>query len=400
MKKITIFAVILAVVIGIPVAKKFSKSEDLKEVEVEQVSMQTIKASILASGQLKHELEVKLSAEVIGKVSKLYVEEGDEVSQGQLVLEIDDQTYVAAVEQQQAAVDQQKVAIERQKLVVANMQAQWKRKTKLFNQKLLDHDAYEAISHQFKVSKVDLKSSYELLKQVEAGLEQSKDQLSKTKVMSPIDGTITSLDIKQGETAISGTTNISGSSLMTIADPETMLAEINVDEADIANVQLGQKAEIIAISFADKPLVGIVQSIASSAKTASGRQSLSFAVKLKLDINDDNNVNLRPGMSCRAEVYTQGEQELLAIPVKAIQTKEDNDKDLVENFVFVLKEKTVEKVKITTGISDDSFQQIIQGLEKGASIITGPNKILRHLKSGDLVSVIENETNSDDKLSD
>ena len=389
MKKPLILIGIVIAIIAIPLAQKAFKKDSNKEVLIENVEMHSIKASILASGQLKHEDQVKLTAEVIGKVSKLYVEEGQQVKKGQVVLEIDAQTFLASVQQQQAVVDQQRIAIDKQKLVVANLSKQLERKTRLFKQKLLDSDAFDAISHQHRVAEVDLKAAFEQLKQAEASLEQAKDRLSKTKVVSPINGTITSLDIKEGETAISGTTNIAGSSLMTIADPESMLAEINVDEADIADIAIGQKAEIIAIAFADKPLNGTVSSIASSAKPAPGRQSLSFAVKLKLDTLSE--VNLRPGMSCRAEVFTQGEQELLAVPVKAIRTEEDNDADKVENFVFVADNGIAKKIAVSTGISDDSFQQIIEGLEIGASIITGPDKIVRHLKDGDKITILEDK---------
>jgi len=397
MKKNIIIWGIIALIIAIPVAKKFFKSDKLKEVTVEQVSMHTIKASILASGQLKHEIEVKLSSEVIGKVSKLYVKEGDAVIEGQLLLEIDDETFVAAVEQQRAAVDQQKVAIERQQMVVSNLKKQWARKTALHKQRLLDSDAYEDFTNNYNISKVDLKGQYELLKQVQARLDQSEDQLSKTKIRSPINGSITSLDIKQGETAISGTTNIAGSSLMTIADPTSMLAEINIDEADIANLKIGQKAEIIAIAFADNPITGIVESIASSAKSAAGRQSLSFAVKLRIDESSIENssgekvIHLRPGMSCRAEVFTQGEQKLLSISVKSVQINEDMDKDKVDSFVFKYLDGIVKKVKITAGISDDAHQQVISGLDDGEWIISGPDKILRFLKDGDQVEKIESE---------
>ncbi|MFT5520294.1 MAG: HlyD family secretion protein [Enterobacterales bacterium] len=396
MKKILIFAAILIVVIGIPVIKKYTGKDKDKAVEVEQVSMKTIKASILASGQLKHELQVTLTAEVIGKVSSLYVEEGDSVKKGQLLLELDDETFVASVEQQEAAVDQQKVTIERHKLVVSNIGKQLKRKSELYNQKLIGEDEFDSITHQYNVAKVDLKGSYEVLKQVQARLEQVNDQLSKTKVLSPIDGIITSLDIKVGETAISGTTNIVGSGLMTIADPKSMLAEINVDEADIANVSLDQKAEIIAIAFADHPIKGTVEAIASSAKVAPGRGTLSFAVKLRLE--SGHAINLLPGMSCRAEVFTQGEQSLLALPIKAIKTEEDNDADIVENYVFVFKDGLAKKIKIKTGVSDDTYQQIKEGLEVGASIITGPDKILRHLKDGD--SVVLAEVDSSDSSED
>jgi len=392
MKKSIIFTLIIVAVIGVPLVKKYTSRESVKEVEVEKVSMQTIKASILASGQLKHEHQVKLTAEVIGKVSSLYVKEGDTVQKGQLVLELDDQVFVAAVEQQQAAVDQQKVTIERHKLVVSNFGKQLKRKEELFQQQLIGEDEFDGIHHQYNVAKVDLKGSYELLKQVQARLEQAKEQLSKTKVLSPINGIITSLDIKEGETAISGTTNIMGSGLMTIADPKSMLAEINVDEADIAHVNIGQKAEIIAIAYAEHPITGFVESIASSAKTAQGRGTLSFAVKLRLEL--ENDIHLLPGMSCRAEVFTRGEQDLLALPIKAIRTEEDNDKELVENFVYIFQDGVAKKMKIKSGISDDSFQEIIEGLEMGASVITGPDKILRHLKDGDEVSLIETDHSS------
>lgn len=384
MKKSIIVIGILALVIGIPVSKRFVSKDTSKEVLVEPLSKHTIKASILASGQLKHEEQVKLSAEVIGKVTKLYVKEGDQVSKGQLVLQIDDESYIASVEQQQAVVSQQKVAIERQELVVANLKQQWNRKSKLYEKNLLDKDAFEAISHSYDVAKVDLRSAHEILKQVEASLEQSRDRLSKTKVTSPINGNITSLDIKEGETAISGTTNISGSSLMTIANPESMLAEVNVDEADIANIALGQKSEIISIAFSNKPIEGVVESISSSAKQTPGRQSLSFSVKLKLANNQP--INLRPGMSCRAEIFTRGEEEKIAIPINAIRTEEDNDANMVRSYVFKVNDDKVEKVYVELGISDDDYQEVNSGIDENDLVVVGPDKILRHLKDGDSVT--------------
>jgi HlyD family secretion protein len=388
MKKTLIWVVIILVVIGIPVSKQFFSKETVKQVTTEAISKQSIEASILASGQLKHEQEVKLSAEVIGKVTKVFVEEGESVTKGQQVLQIDDESYLASVEQQSAVVSQQKVAIERQELVVANLKHQWLRKQSLFNKNLLDKDGFEAISHAYEVAKVDLRSALEILKQVEARLEQAKDQLSKTKVTSPINGHITSLDIKEGETAISGTTNIAGSSLMTIANPESMLAEINVDEADIADVKLGQKSEIISIAFPDQPIIGYVDSIASSAKSTPGRQSLSFAVKLRLESLEG--VDLRPGMSCRAEVFTQDQQSKLSVPLRALRTEEDNDEDSVKNYVFRVNNGQAERVDLQLGISDDQYQEIISGLSEGDNIVVGPDKVLRHLKDGESVE-IDNE---------
>lgn len=392
MKKVLIFALIFFIIVGVPLSKKFFGSENNKKVSIEKISLQTIKASILASGQLKHEEQVNLSAEVIGKVSKLYVEEGDHVTKGQLVLEIDDQSYLAAVEQQEAAVDQQRVAIEKQSMVVENLKKQLNRKIKLFKQNLLDKNAFETANHTYEVARVDLKASKERLKQVAASLAQAKERLSKTKIVSPIDGNITSLDIKVGETAISSSTNIAGSSLMTIANPNSMLAEINVDEADISHLEIGQKAEIIAIAFSSTPIKGTVTAIASSAKKASGRQSLSFAVKLNIEFPET--INLRPGMSCRAEIFTQGEQKLLAVPLKAIQVKEDNDSDLVENYIFIVKDNIAEQTKITVGISDDNFQHVISGVNKDDTVIVGPDQTLRTLRNGDKVTLIDDSQES------
>ena len=136
MKKSIIVAILLLLVVGIPLSKKFLSSDKTKQVVVEAISTHKIQASILASGQLKHEQEVKLSAEVIGKVTKLYVGEGQKVKTGQILLQIDDESFIASVEQQNAAVSQQEVAIERQKLVVNNLKKQWQRKSRLFEKKL------------------------------------------------------------------------------------------------------------------------------------------------------------------------------------------------------------------------------------------------------------------------
>jgi HlyD family secretion protein len=395
MNKKLLLVVIVILVIGIPIAKKYLAKDDIPIVEVELLQQHKIEASILASGQLKHEQEVKLSAEVIGKVTELFVKEGDQVSKGQLVLQIDDDSYLAALEQQAAVVSQQQVTIERQKLILSNLRTQWKRKEKLFKRNLLDENDYESATNSYEVAKVDLRSALEYLKQVKARLDQAKDQLSKTRVIAPIDGSITSLDIKEGETAISGTTNIAGSSLMTIANPKSMLAEINVDEADIANIAVGQSAEIISIAFPDKPIKAIVESIASSAKRTPGRQNLSFAVKLRL--YELTEVNLRPGMSCRAEVFTEDAKQKLALPIKAIKTDEDNENSVVRNYVFKINQGIVEKVFVQLGVSDDNYQEVISGLQQGDKIATGPDKILRHLKNEQVVVAEVNETSSDTK---
>ena len=274
-----------------------------------------------------------------------------------------------------------------------NLKAQWQRKHDLFKRKILDQDAYEQIDNQYALAQIDLRSRQESLAQAKAALDKAEERLSKTVFRSPIDGIATSVDIKEGETAISGTTNIVGSDLITLADPSNILIEVEVDEADIANVRVGQSADIFAVAFPDTPLTGTVQNIATSAKRALGRQGLSFTVKILLD--DAANVAVRPGMSCRAEIYTQQKSETVAVPTESVIFAE-NEKDASKeqnavNHVFVLVDGKAQKRAIELGISNDRLQEVIKGVSVGDKVITGPARTLDKLKDEQAVKVAEQE---------
>jgi HlyD family secretion protein len=243
-KKLAIILGIVLLVIAIPLLQARLGGGVVVAVQVEKLVPRSIQSSVLASGRLVHEEEVKLTTEEIGRVTAIYVDEGQQVTRGQLVLQIDDQRLRAAVEQNQAAARVQEIAIQRQQLQAANLRTQWERMQGLHERKLIDDDSFVTATNNLEIAEVDLRSSRESLSQVRAQLEQAQDRLSKTSVYSPIDGTVTSLDIKVGETAISSSTNIPGSSLMTIANPASILTEVNVDEADIANVEAGQRARL------------------------------------------------------------------------------------------------------------------------------------------------------------
>ena len=332
-----------------------------------------------------YEQQAKLTTEEIGRVTAIYVAEGDQVKKGQLVLQIDDQRLRAAVEQNEAAAHVQEIAIQRQQLQVENLRTQFARTRMLHEKKLIDDDKFETTSKNLDIAVVDLLSSRASLAQFQAQLSQAKDHLSKTSVYAPLEGTVTSLDIKVGETAISSSTNIPGSNLMTIANPDTMLAEVNVDEADIANIEPGERARVFAIAFPDMAVEGSVGSIAVSAKVAEGRQGLSFAVKIKL--TDTKGVNLRPGMSCRAEIFSATRERVLATPIQAIRVEEDLTQKSTKRYVFVERGGLAKRVDVSAGISDDTYQEITGGLGEGDAVITGPDRVLRALKDGDRVVV-------------
>jgi HlyD family secretion protein len=382
-KKLLLVLFIAGTVIALPFINRTVFGTDAKEVNVSTLSLRVISPSILASGFLTHEEEVMLSSEVIGKVAELYVEEGDVVTSGQLLLQVDDKNFIAGYEQSQATVRINTIDIERQEVRITNLQRQFDRNKSLHERKMIGDDEFETVSNQLDLARIDLKSSRERLTQANAQLDQVNDQLSKTRIISPINGVITSLDIKVGETAIASSTNIPGSSLMTIANPASIYTEVLVDEADVANIEVGQRAEIVAIAYPDQPMQGVVRFIANTAKIAPGRQGLSFTVKI--DITDPGDVTLRPGMSCRAEIYTRQDQEVSAVPIQAIIFEEDRSEMRSEYFIFVNDEGVARKTKIEVGLSDDEYQELLSEIDGDIEIIVGPDQELRHLLEGDIV---------------
>ena len=384
-RKLLLMVGIVALVIAVPLIQARVSGGSAAQVQTEKVMRRGIQSSVLASGKLVHEQEVKLTTEEIGRVTAIFVQEGARVTKGQLVLQIDDQRLRAAVEQNQASARVQEIAIQRQQLQVENLRTQFARTNGLHDKKLIDDDRYTTAKNNLEIAEVDLRSSRETLSQARALLDQAQDRLAKTRVYSPIDGVVTTLDIKVGETAISSSTNIPGSNLMTIANPGSIHTEVNVDEADIANVDIGQKARIYAIAYPELPVDGVVDSIAVSAKVATGQQGQSFAVKIKLV--DPEKITLRPGMTCRAEIFTATKSDVIAAPIQAIQVEEDLTTAKSERHVFVVHGNRAVRVAVDVGLSDDTYQEIKTGLADTDEVIVGPDRVLRALKDGDRVVV-------------
>lgn len=389
-KKVILAVLVVAVVAGAAVARLWLGSATTIAVAVEPLAPRDVQASVLASGKLAHDEEVKLTTEEIGKVTEVLVEEGDRVHSGQLVLRIDDELFRASVEQNEATVRLQEIAIQRQELRVENLRAQWNRKKELYERGLLDQDTFDLATNELGIAEIDIRSNRESLSQARAQLVQAQDRLSKTRAYSPINGIVTSLDIKVGETAISSTTNIPGSSLMTIANPESIHTEVNVDEADIANIAVGQRALVYAVAYPNRPIEGSVDSIAISAKVAEGAQGLSFAVKIAL--KDTNDILLRPGMTCRAEIFTEVKSGITAVPIQAVVVDENPARNRAEYYVFAVRDERARRVPVEIGLSDDTYQEITGEIELGDQIVIGPDRALRDLADGDGVTLLEDES--------
>ncbi|MEY3659514.1 MAG: efflux RND transporter periplasmic adaptor subunit [Pseudohongiellaceae bacterium] len=389
MKKLLLVLVVAALVAAAVFLSRRSNS-DAAVVTVESLENRSLRASILASGKLSHEQEVMLSTEVIGRVAALYVKEGDQVSEGQLVAQIDDEAPRAMVEQQRASTRMQEIAIESQKLRLKNLETQWERKRQVHARQLLDDDSFEAATNELELARLDVQTREASLAQARAMLEEAEKNLSRTRVLSPLAGVVSSLDIKVGEMAISSTTNVPGSSLMTIGNPSSIHTEVNVDEADIADIKVGQEAEVVAIGYPDSPMRGRVKEIAITAKPPTQTSTaLSFVVKIAID--DSNGVVLHPGMSSRAEIFTSNNENLPSVPIAAVLLEEDRSLGSKKNYVFRFDDGVARKIEVGLGIADDTYQAIRSGLTLGDRFITGPNRVLRDLEDGDPVREAEEQ---------
>ncbi len=394
MRKKLIGVAVAAAVLAVPVAVKFGHSQPVREAELAAVQKLEIHPSILATGNLVFRQEVQLSAEVIGKVAAVLVKEGDQVKRGQILLKLDPTVYLAEVAQQEASRRNAAIAIERSQINLANQQRGLERTGQLYKAKYIDISKYDDSVHQVDVAKVDLRASRETLEQASAMLLQARERLAKTEVRAPIDGTVTAVPIKVGETAVASATGIAGSSLMTIADVGSIMAEVNVDEADIARVAVGQQAKVFPAAFPDQPLIGKVESVAMAPKSAmpgAQSQGRNYVVKLRLD---DPKLALRSGMTCRVEIVVGSSAAKPAVPIQAVLSEEiaagarDKDKDHVKNtsYVFVVQDGKARKTQVELGLSDDANQEVTKGLAPGQTIAVGPARLLRELRDGDAVS--------------
>jgi HlyD family secretion protein len=391
MRKKLISAAVMAAVILVPVAVKFGSSKPRREAELATVQKLEIHPSILATGNLVYRQEVQLSAEVIGKVAAVQVKEGDKVTRGQILLKLDPTVYLAEVAQQEASRRNAAIAIERAQINLANQQRGLDRTGQLYKAKYIDISKYDESVHQVDVAKVDLRASRETLEQASAMLLQARERLAKTEVRAPIDGTVTAVPIKIGETAVASATGIAGSSLMTIADVGSIMAEVNVDEADIARVAVGQQAKVFPAAYPDQPLTGKVESVAMAPKSAlpgAQSQGRNYVVKLHLD---DPKLALRSGMTCRVEIVIGNSAARPAVPIQAVMSEEiaaARDKERAKNasYVFVVQDGKVQKTPVELGLSDDANQEVVKGLAPGQTIAVGPARVLRELHDGDLVS--------------
>src|SRR5215467_3277296 len=397
------------------------KREKPIPVTTEKAMRRTILQTVSATGKIQPETEVKISPEVAGEIIELPVEDGMHVKRGDLLVKIKPDSYKALLEQQEAAISAAKATNLQQKATMLKTDHDLGRARDLFEKKLISEQEYNAAEAAYDVAKNTYESSLHEIERAQASSSQARDQLSKTTIYSPMDGTVTILNSKLGERLVA-TNQFAGTEVMRVADLSHMQAVVDVNENDVVNVKLGDKANIKIDAYSDRKFKGVVQQIANTGKTTgAGTQEevTNFEVKIRID---DHDVALRPGLSCTADIETNMVKDVIAVPMQSVtirtgdsnlspeeiekqkqkvtaRDKGDNKAELsndriekqaqkeerekLAKVVFVKSGNKAHMVKVTTGIADDSYMEIKNGIKPGDEVISGSySAISRRLKEG------------------
>lgn len=380
-KFLIIGGVVIAFVLMAVMAK--NKSESAVEMRIEDVIKGKVAKSVMASGYINYRQNVALRTEVTGQIKEILVEEGQRVKAGDPLLIVDRTVFQAAVNQYEAIHEMRKISIKRQEVFLAQLEVKLKRQRTLYQKNVVGKAAFENIERDTALARVDLKSRKSELKQSKATYDQALDKLKKTIIRAPIDGIVTGLNAKLGETVVEGRSTMVGSSLLNVSDPSEIIAEVNVEEAGILAIQKGQMSEITTAADPDGFEVGIVTHIGTTARKV-GNNNNSFLVKLHLANSSPEHVRL--GLSCRAEIFTESVENAVNIPVEAILYEKDDDKSA---YVFLQKKGVAVKTAVTIGIQTDSRAEILTGVDEGDKLIAGPYRMLKTLRDGQNVEKMD-----------
>ncbi len=443
-KKIWIGIGALIVVVAIVLVTVQQSRKGVVQVQTGKVTKADIASSVTASGEVKPKTFANIGANAFGRITKLYVKEGDRVKAGDLLARLENVQPEADVAATRAQLDSSQTDlvaaqagyrtsvadVDRAKADEERTRFDYVRAQELYKAQLIpksDYDtkksSYDSAAASLEQSKAKINqmkaqsdSASGRIRQMQATLRRANDVLSKTEYRAPFSGVITNLPVREGETVVVGIQNSQGSTLMTLADMSVITTEVKVDETDIVNVKLGQLAEVTIDAVPKKKFKGIVTEIGNNAllrstgvstsqTTGGSQEAKDFKVVITLQ---DPPENLRPGLSSTAKITTATRQAVLSIPIQALTIRQKGDLDTKKDKnktvqaaspemakaakeeiqgVFVLRDKKVEFVPVETGITGTTEIEVVKGLTDGAEIVTGSYKVLRTLKNGASVKI-------------
>jgi HlyD family secretion protein len=423
---------ILVVILGVVgrVTGMFGSGSDATSVETAKAEIRSITQVVTASGQVQPETDVAISPDVSGEIIELPVREGDQIARGMLLARIKPDFYLTQVEQAEAGVLQSKANMAQRQADLLNAEAELKRQRDLFAKQAISQSALEASETQSDVATAALDAARYAVQSAEARLREAQEQVSKTAIYSPMDGTISRLDVELGERVV-GTSQMAGTEMMRVARLDQMEIEIEVNENEIVNVALGDSAAIEVDAYPDRSFRGVITEIANSARTtAAGTQEQVTEFPVKVRILDPHNVDsasgdaviasgevpmpangiarFRPGMSGTVDVFTETVDNVVAVPIQAVTVRDfarlpSNDEDEetpvesdsvatgppaedLRRVVFLVADGVASMVEVETGISDDTHIEVRSGLAGGEEVVIGPYRaVSRDLEDGGAV---------------
>jgi HlyD family secretion protein len=452
-KLILIYTLILTGVAGIGITYYYYSRPAIPEIDVETITRRDLRAVASASGTIQPKLSVDISASVMGRVTRLAVEEGDRVSAGQFLLQIDPENLQAAVNRGEASLEatrasrtQAEVSVETAQVNLELARENLTRQEELWSLRLIARELYDQAIAQTEVRKTELRAreveveaGTQRIRQEQAMLDSARYDLTQVTITSPIEGIVTRRNIEEGETVVVGTMNNAGTVLLTIADFSILEAELEVDETDIPAVTFAQSAEITIDALPDDIYTGRVTEIGNSPiqlagqSATSGQEATNFKVVVTLD---DNVPGVRPGFTCTADITTAIRERVIAVPIQSTTVREVEidttgqivrtntepspsgltiptsaaettpdlrDPPLSKSFpsegealeeregVFVVRNGRAVFIPVATGIAGERYFEALNGLTEGDQVITGPFDVVRNIVDGDPVRISDPE---------
>jgi HlyD family secretion protein len=443
MKKILLIALGVIVAAGLVAAMVYKQRSGYTKVFTSKLVQQNLSTIVSGTGQIKPKTYVNIGATAMGRITHLYVKEGDKVHNGQTVAEIENITQQAAVNGQQAAVSaaQTNIAsyiaaektneanLEHAKADLAQKLLDWQRAQALYKDGIMARQDYDAKKAAYDLdvasvaqavaginqAKAQTDSARAQLRTQQANLRSDQDLFDRTIAVAPFNGIVTNEPVREGETVVEGIQNTEGSTLMTLADMSVVTAEVKVDETDIVNVSIGQPADVVVDALPNKVFKGHVtlvgdqallrsNGIATSQSTTGTEEAKDFKVVVTLD---GPSGELRPGLSCTAKITTAHKNSVLSLPIQALTIYNPtidaaNSKNGVQaasiestnsqpvQGVFIAQKDSHGRLRarfvpVSTGITGSTNIEVLSGLEIGQEVVTGPYKVLRDLKNGALL---------------
>ncbi len=389
-------ALLLIIIISVIMS---GKKEKLVEVQTEKIGKRDITQIVTGTGKIQAEKKVDISSEVSGEIISLPFEEGDEVTKGQLVVRIRPDAYYPQMRQQEAGIRVQESNLKAQEVNLHKNELELNRIKELFLKGLASQSDLDNAQANYDATLASMNTIRAQINQQRAGLSAVQYDLSKTVIAAPMSGTVTQLNNEIGEKVL-GTMSNMGSNILTISDLSSMEAQVEIGETDVTNVKIGDTARIQIDAFPDKIFTGYVYEIANTATskgTGTQEEVVNFIVKIRIDKED---YELRPGMSCTVDIEVNHKENILAVPIQCVTTRDEDttsvkeitegeqqvidtktqekgiQKNKPKEIVFVIENNLAKKKVVKTGISDATYIEIIEGINEGEEVVKGSFKAI------------------------